>query len=297
MKKNMKIQLLIGNLMVFAFLNCNKPSEENANIEIVNPDEGSISSPVNLTLGQAHNGSIGNQGSGYYSVTGFPACLKLTVSSPSKEIYVNFYRDSTFDSNSTLEGQILTSTDQSDVFCAVVSTYYINVFSADLSSATFTLTPSIPKLVYKNGDGIAEMTDAPTTDINSISGTSGGTVNVSVPVDSDTGYVSVTIKTTSLSTNISSWVTFEKGISVTPGTAQIAAIPVSITGGSYSKGQTLDINVDTALSKTDFTNGVSIPYSNGGTQGNVNGEWLRTYGSTLYPSGASGVVVTNIQVN
>ncbi|MDH4199902.1 MAG: chitobiase/beta-hexosaminidase C-terminal domain-containing protein [Spirochaetia bacterium] len=119
-----------------------------------------------------------------------------------------------------------------------------------VTSGTYTIVP--PGLTFVNGDGKAEMTGVPTMDFQSITGSIGGTINVTVPVDTDTGYVLVKFQD-----RASTVATGVVPITLTPGTAQNGLAAVIIPAGKFSAGAFVYVYVMMGISNVDLLTNVT----------------------------------------
>jgi len=140
----------------------------------------------------------------------------------------------------------------------------MDIYQTDVVEYTITIAelPPVTTLASTPSDGIAELTALPTLDIAAITGSTGGTVNVTVPVDNDTGFISAVFINRADPFNGSGAVT----ATLTPGSAQNGNVTFNIPASTFIAGDYIYLKISLATSQVEMqTNGTFTSYEINGT--------------------------------
>ena len=148
-------------------------------------------------------------------------------------------------------------------------------------------------LTYTNGDNVAELTGPPMLDVSSITGAAGGTINVTLPVDNDTGYLLVQFvnRSTGAATN-------SVAVTLTSGTAQNGIATVNIPAAKFATGEIIYVKIAAGISQTDvLTNGTKTSYEvNQGSSDNTYNKKFTVANSVGLPQDSS-TEITLLKIN
>jgi hypothetical protein len=319
MKPNLFLKKLLIALTMTATLllttNCPKPGEPNTSlmmlgllttVGMVDPisppapigELGTVASnPITMSAPTAGTPSTttGTMGSSnsylYYKVpvtSGRGYTITLSDLTENLDLYT--YSDSNYSSSVCSSSNSGAATDSCMGTGPTGGYFYIKISTSYYysSSLSFTLTVSETQLSTAS-DTKAEMTAAPTVSSTVAAAT---TLNVTVPVDNDTGFVRVYIHQTANQTLIN-WKTPNNYRSVTPGNPQDVIVSVMVPRG-LNNG-TYQLVVQTAASQSDYNNGKFTVYSETPTgTANVYYKAFATYGTlgTFSPTNESSKRIT-----
>jgi len=113
-------------------------------------------------------------------------------------------------------------------------------------------------LPFSNNNGVAEMTGAASLDVTSITGTSGGSIVATIPVDTDTGYISAHLIRRGSPVGAPSIL----GVAnvFTSGTQQSVNVTFSVPGGTFTAGEFVYLRVYLGENNTNFLGGTFTSY-------------------------------------
>jgi hypothetical protein len=199
----------------------------------------------------------------------------ITLSDLTADLDLYVYSDSNYSSSvcSSTSGGATTDSCQGTApaggyFYIKISTYYSSSFTLTVSESPF----------FTASDTKAEMTAVPT--VSSASVAAATTLNVTVPVDDDTGFVRVYIHQTANQTLINGK-TPNNYRSVTPGNAQDVTVSVMVPRG-LSNG-TYQLVVHTAATLSDYSSSDYTVYSE--TQTGTANVYYKAFVTSSYSPG------------
>ncbi|MDH4263796.1 MAG: hypothetical protein OEV78_12205 [Spirochaetia bacterium] len=157
-----------------------------------------------------------------------------------------------------------------------------SVVDTGVSMTTLTIDPT-PNFVFTNGDGKAELTALPAINPAAIATNILNSVTVTVPVDTDTGYVQACLIDRA---NSATFLCATPGTQPTAGTQQNVNLTISPPANTFAAGNFIYVKITTAVSLATATNGTlyDIPNASSNT----------TYQKTFLTAGTGTPAYTGV---